>query len=541
MIKILEKYPLAFLSAVVLLMLLVHLQVPNITIMEARNFITAREMVQDNHWLLTTINGEARYQKPPLPTWLTAFSGILFGINNVWALRLPAALMVLFTGICIYCLSLKLKLSKIQSLNNGLILVTSFYIFAIIIEAPWDIFAHGFMLAGLYFLFHFFEEKNRLWKNAMLAAFFVGLSLMSKGPVSLYALFLPFLISYGIVFKFKDFKAKFLPLISFVLLLILIGGWWFLYVRLVDPEAFLKIAAKESGNWGSYNIKPFYYYWNFFLQSGLWAIPALISLLYPYLIKHVTHKKAYQFSFWWTIIAVILLSAIPEKKARYLVPALIPLAINTGFYIQYLMADFSKITAKRETIPVYFNFGLIALISISIPFALFFLMEDAFQNHLINYILTSLAVCLIGIFMIKNLYIKRFSAIFYLTILFVVSLAAFGLPLSESLNKNPEFKSTNTLRQYEKSEQIVSYSIGEMAPEMLWDYNGILKDIYKNKVLEIPSEPNFGLLLMNEDVEIIKSELNQDYNLKRIKTYNLNVGSKSKERLIREFYLVSKK
>ncbi|MDO9039741.1 MAG: glycosyltransferase, partial [Lutibacter sp.] len=95
MIKIIEKYPLALLSGVVLLMLLIHLEVPNMTIMEARNFITAREMVQDNNWILTTMNGEARYQKPPLPTWLTAISGIIFGINNVFALRLPAALMVL--------------------------------------------------------------------------------------------------------------------------------------------------------------------------------------------------------------------------------------------------------------------------------------------------------------------------------------------------------------------------------------------------------------------------------------------------------------
>ena len=393
--KIFEKYPLALLSGVVLLMLLVHLKVPDITIMEARNFITAREMVQENHWVFTTINGEARYQKPPLPTWLTAISGIVFGINNVFALRLPAALMVLFSGICIYFLSLKLNLPKKQSVNNSLILVTSFYIFAIIIEAPWDIFAHGFMLAGLYFLFRFFEEKYGTWKNAVLAAIFVGFSIMSKGPVSLFAVFLPFLISYGIVFKFKGFKTKFLPLMGFVILFIIIGSWWFLYVRLADPKAFLEIAAKETENWSSYNIKPFYYYWNFFLQSGLWAIPALISLLYPYLIKRVEHKKAYQFSFWWTIIAVILLSVIPEKKARYLVPVLIPLAINTGFYIQYLMNSFSKLKQKTETLPVYFNFGLITFISISVPFALFFLLNGAWQQHLISYVLTSLSTFLI--------------------------------------------------------------------------------------------------------------------------------------------------
>jgi 4-amino-4-deoxy-L-arabinose transferase-like glycosyltransferase len=541
MIKIFEKYPLALLSGVVLLMLLIHLEVPDITIMEARNFITAREMVQDDHWILTTINGEARYQKPPLPTWLTAVSGMLFGINNVWALRLPAALMVLFSGICIYYLSIKLKLPKIQSLHNSLILVTSFYIFAIIIEAPWDIFAHGFMLAGLYFLFLFFEEKNMVWKNALLAGFFVGLSLLSKGPVSLYVLFLPFLISYGIVFKFKNLKSRILPLLVFLILFMVIGGWWFVYVRLADPEAFLEIATKETENWRSYNIKPFYYYWNFFIQSGLWAIPAFISLLYPYLIKRVASKKAYQFTFWWTIIAVILLSVIPEKKARYLVPALIPLALNTGFYIHYLITNFSEMKRKAESFPVYFNFGLIAVISLSVPFALFFLLKDGLQNQLISYLLTSLSMLLIGILLIRNLYVKKFSTVFYLTILFVVSLGAFGLPLSKSLNNNAEFSSISALHQFEKSNKISSYSIGEMAPELLWDYNGILKDIYKNKSLEIPAEPNFGLLLMNEDAEIIAAQLRQDYNLKRIETYNLNVGAKKKERLIREFYLVSKK
>ena len=66
-----------------------------VNIMEARNFITAREMLTDGNWLLTTINGEPRYQKPPLPTWLTAFSAAIFGIKSVWALRLPAAIMSL--------------------------------------------------------------------------------------------------------------------------------------------------------------------------------------------------------------------------------------------------------------------------------------------------------------------------------------------------------------------------------------------------------------------------------------------------------------
>ncbi|REE79934.1 4-amino-4-deoxy-L-arabinose transferase-like glycosyltransferase [Lutibacter oceani] len=541
MIKIIEKYPIATLSIVIILMLLVHLDIPNVTIMEARNFITAREMVQDNNWLLTTMNGEPRYQKPPLPTWFTAVSGLIFGINNLFALRLPAALMVLFLGIFSYYFSLKLNVSKKHSFRNSLILVTSFYVFAILNEAPWDIYSHGFMLAGLYFLFQFFDKKKFVWKNIILSAIFIGLSIMSKGPVSLYAVFLPFLISYGIVFKFKNLKTKLLPLLSFIVLFILIGGWWFVYVRIVDSQAFLEIATKETGNWSSYNVKPFYYYWSFFTQSGLWTIPAFISLLYPYLINRIENKKAYKFTFWWTISAFILLSIIPEKKARYLMPVLIPLALNTGFYIQYLIKHFSKLTSKKETFPVYFNFGLIGLIAISLPIGLYIVLKNNFQTYLVNYILISIATIGIGVFIFIFLIKRKFINVFYLTILFMVSVFLFGLPISKYFNKNKDFKAINSLHLLEKENTVKTYSIGEITPELLWDYNGKLKDIYKNETLEIPSEDNFGLLLMNEDVEKITAKLIDKYNLQLTETYNLNVGSKNKERLIRQFYLVSKK
>lgn len=541
MIKIIEKYPIATLTIVIILMLLIHLDVPNVTIMEARNFITAREIIQDNNWLLTTMNGEARYQKPPLPTWLTAISGLTFGMQSLFALRLPAALMVLFLGIFSYYFSLKLKISKKHSLHNSLILITSFYVFGIINEAPWDIFAHGFMFAGLYYLFQFFEANQSDWKKAFLASIFIGFSIMSKGPVSLFAVFLPFLISYGIVFKFKKFKQKIIPFTVSVILFLAIGSWWFLYVRIADAQAFLEIATKETGNWSSYNVKPFYYYWSFFTQSGLWTIPAFIGLLYPYLIKRVQNIKAYKFTFWWTIIAVVLLSVIPEKKARYLMPVLIPLALNTGFYIQYLMKEFSKSTSKKETIPVYFNFGLIATIAIILPIGLYIMLKEELNNYIINYILTSIASIIIGILLVKYLIKKNIKNVFYLTVLFMVSLFLFGLPLAEVLNKNEDYNAINTLHTIERKQHIKTYSIGEITPELLWNYNGILKDIYKNESLEIPSENYFGILIMNEDVEKITTQLSENYHLKLTGSYNLNVGSKNKERLIRQFYLVSKK
>jgi len=541
MLKLVEKYPLIVLFLVVIFMLLIHLNIPNVTIMEARNFITSREMINDGNWFLTTMNGEARYQKPPLPTWLTAFSGLIFGVNSLFALRLPAALMVLFLGVFAYFLSLKLTFSKKQSLQNSLILITSFYIFAIINEAPWDIFTHGFMLAGLYYLFRFFNEKTFFWKNALFSALFIGLSIMSKGPVSLYALFLPFIISYSFVYKYENFKRKLIPFLIHILLFIIIGGWWFIYVRIADANAFLEIASKETGNWSSYNVKPFYYYWSFFTQTGLWTIPAFISLIYPYLIKRVNHKKAYKFTFWWTISAVILLSIIPEKKPRYLVPVLIPLALNTGFYIQYLIDYFKNFNSKKERIPVYFNFSLISVIAISVPIILLLTLKENITNYLISFICLSCSSILLSFLILKNLFQKNIQKVFYTTVFFMVTLFLFGLPISKHFTKNQAYNSINKLHTIELKNDIKSYSIGELTPELLWDYNGKIKNIYKNDVLDMPAENNFGILLMNKDVEFIKLKLANKYTFKLLDTYNLNFGAKNKERLIRQFYLVSKK
>lgn len=41
-------------------------------IMETRNLETAREMAEGGSWLVPTMNGEIRLEKPPLPTWIAA-------------------------------------------------------------------------------------------------------------------------------------------------------------------------------------------------------------------------------------------------------------------------------------------------------------------------------------------------------------------------------------------------------------------------------------------------------------------------------------
>ncbi|WP_434035364.1 ArnT family glycosyltransferase [Formosa sp. 4Alg 33] len=543
MIKIIEKYPIAFICISVALMLLPNLHVMQVTIMEARNFITAREMITDNHWILTTMNGEARYEKPPLPTWLSAISASIFGLH-VYALRLPTVFLIMVIGVFVYRLSYSILNNTLHSLVNACIAFTSFYVVGITVEAPWDIYAHGFMLIAIYHLFQLFQKEKNYWKHTIIAGICLGLSFLSKGPVSLYVLFLPFLLAYSFTYKFKNFRPKTFSIFSVLLLMVAIGGWWFIYVRVIDPETFSHITSKETSNWGSYNIRPFYYYWSFFIQSGIWTVPAFIGLLYPYLKSRVRNLKAYKFSFYWTIFAVILLSIIPEKKSRYLMPVLIPLAINTGFYIDYLFQHFKTLQDKRETIPVYFNFGLIACIGIAFPVIAYLGLKEQLSGFWVQYVIASLVLFTIGLFIFINLKKKAIRTVFFLTVFFFASIFIVALPLYKATIP-AQYNEIATLESEAKTQDLKVYGMNYVSPEMLFLYGDVLPIIKDDEhELQFPRETRFGLLT-NELNTSEKDMIEALYTMQLVKTYDLNAADptsrKHNSRLVNYYYILNKK
>lgn len=541
MIKRLLQHPVTVLLLVCVAVFFMHLEVMYVNIMEARNFVTAREMVTDGNWLLTTMNGLPRYEKPPLPTWLTAVSGMLFGMKSLFALRLPAALAATFMVWMLYRFSALVGESKSFGLKTAVIAVTSFYIVFSGRNGQWDIFAHSFMIAGIYFFFRFLKYRNHLWKHALLAAFFTGCSFLSKGPVSLYALFLPFLLAYGWVYRFNGFKVRIFPFIAFLLLAVGLGLSWYVYVRLADPEAFLAIATEEAVNWKSYNIRPFYYYWSFFTQSGIWTISAFAGLLYPYLKNRVRHKKAYLFGFLWTVFSVVLLSLIPEKKSRYLLPVLIPLALTTAFYIDYLIRDFAGLKRKRETFPVYFNFGLIAGIGIAFPLAGYLFFGERLAGLEVYFILVSIILLLTGISIFIQLKKKNIRLVFWLTIAFTIGIITFGFPIARAFNTNTNFRNVDGVREYVEKNGLKLYVFSEIAPETVWHYGQPVPLLRKNNRIIFPSETGFGVVVVPDEEEEFRRTFEADFTLELIEVFNLNYQKEYKNRLIGKFYRLTKR
>lgn len=540
-----EKHYLLLIMGAVILLFGSHLSALPINIMEARNFITAREMILDGNWLLTTMNELPRYEKPPLPTWLTAFSGMIFGMNSITALRIPAVALTTILMISSYKFCHKaLQLNKEQSLINTLIIATSFFMLFSGRNGQWDIFTHGFMMVGIHFFFQLFQNENKGFQHAILSGLFIGLSFMSKGPVSLFALFLPFIFAYGIVYRFKHFKKHIVPLFLLLVIVFLLSAWWPYYIYLFDGDSATRIADKETTAWSNKNVRPFYYYWSFFTQSGIWTIPAFVGLLFPYMKNRVNNKKAYRFTFLWTIIAVVLLSLIPEKKSRYLLPVLIPLGMNTGFYIEYLIRKFKDLN-KKEQFPVYFNFGIIVLVAVSLPILIFFLFSDVASNNLFWTILTLIGVLLAGLFIAKNLLKKDIKNVFYGTIAFVLAVTTFGFPLVDAVKTNEQFNPTSNLRVIAKNQSVQIYDLVNSAPEIVWDYGKPIPTLYVDEnTVKHPSESRFGLLVQPISTEILEKHFSE-FNVTKIDRFDHNLMNEGesgyKYRLSRDFYILTKK
>lgn len=520
----------------------VNLDVLYPNIMEARNFITAREMVSDGNWLLTTMNGEARYEKPPLPTWLAAISGMIFGFKSLVALRIPSALISLILVLCSYHFGTSFLKNKQHAFISSLILATSFYIIFAGRNGTWDIFAHGFMLVGIYYIFQFFASADKIWRNALLAGTFIGLSFMSKGPVSHFALFLPFIIAYSIVYKYTDFKKKWLPLLGLIVVTLILSSWWAFYIYEMDTETATAIAAKETTAWQDRNVRPFYYYWSFFVQSGIWTVVAFVSLLYPYLKSRVANLKAYKFSLFWTIAAVILLSIIPEKKSRYLLPVLIPLAYTTSFFIEYMFRTFKTNKDKRETFPVYLNFGIVGVIGLVFPIVGSIFLKDNLSGFYFRFIITSLVLVPIGFFILKYVFKKEIQRSFYLIILFVMMIIVTGFPLANALLDNPNYNSLQDISRKAETEKIPVYLFNIQSPELVWDYGGKIPLLHSHD-LEIPKEETFKVLVMIDGKKGLEKAFPK-YTITYQETFDLNpidnTNSGYKDRLRTEMYLVEK-
>ena len=371
-------------------------------LMESRNLATAQEMVATGNYLLPTMNGELRLEKPPLPTWIAA------GIESVSPYNLPAqraaagvagTFMVLF----LFLLVRRFSGEENMALMAALILATCFNPVMMGRTATWDIYCHCFMMGAILFLVKGFDSPGKRWGMFLLSGLFMGLSFLGKGPVSFFALLLPFLIAYFVVIK-PSVRGKLWPVVSMVAVCLVVSLWWPLYIAVFHPEIGLAVAAKESGSWLSHNVRPVWYYWQFPAEAGIWAFFWVTSLVYFFIGKRTEHRVFFRMSVVWTLAAFVLLSLMPEKKTRYLLPLVIPGAINMAVYVWYSLRE---LASRRNRVLFRINGTLIAIIALLLPVAMFLLFSKYDALHLPTFVVSSALFLAIGVYVLVGSYSRK--------------------------------------------------------------------------------------------------------------------------------------
>ena len=455
-------------------------------IMESRNIITAREMVYDGHWMVPTMNGELRLEKPPLPTWIAAGVEMVFP-DDLGAQRAMAGLAATLLIFFFYLLGKELTKNNKYALVSSLVLCTSYNIILMGRTASWDIYCHAFMMGALYFLYKGLQKEGRQWGNFLGAGIFLGLSFLGKGPVSFYALLLPFLVSYTLFLR-RSLRKKGLPIFVMILVCLLISSWWYLFIYLFHAEEARYVLDKESTAWVERNVRPWYYYGTFFLETGIWALMVLITLAVPYWNRKIRQHREYLFALCWMLFLVIFLSFLPEKKNRYLLPVLIPAAYTIGFLFIHWTEEIKKRRLDKTGKWFYLvNSGLVTLILFALPVVGYFTLYQKEMLSLSSLILLTVLIWGLAIFMVTSM--TRLRPMRFLSgvvILFIIA-ELFCMPYIGGLVNNPEFRSISGTREVEVLKPLPFYSVAgqELRIELVYEANKKIRPLDINHTEEV--------------------------------------------------------
>lgn len=378
-------------------------------LMEARNFITAREMIENNNFIIPTLNGFLRFEKPPFPTWLTAWIMKITGnISDEYILRIPVALCsILFIILLYYFVKLMTK-DRVKSFITSFVGTTTFMIIKVGNENTWDIYTYIFAFGAITFMVKGFQ--NEKLKDFIMSGIFISISILSKGPVGIYGLIFPFLISYTIIFGFKDYKKNLKNLIIMLVITIILSSIWAFIVYFKYPEIFLNILKKEKATWTSRHTRSFIYYIDYFVYMGIWIFFSVMAVIYPWSKNRNNDKNFSKFIFIWNILVILFLSFIKMKKKRYGVPIYMTSIIEVGMICSYYYNKFWYELKKSDKILLYIQGIFMTIICFAIPCLLYL---KGYLKGIVNwqYILIIFLIFIPFGYLTINFFIKKKSSL----------------------------------------------------------------------------------------------------------------------------------
>lgn len=307
----------------------------------------AREMIVTKNYLTVQIDFQAFWEKPPLFIWMQVLSMKLFGINE-FAARFPNAVCGIITLLVLFRIGKNL-LGTSFGLLWALVYVCSvlpFFYFKSGIIDPWF---NLFIFLGTYHAFQYVltAENRKKILFAALSGLYIGLGILTKGPVALLIFGLTISVFY--VIKMFKVKAKFSHILLFTTVLLLVGGFWFILQMIngnfkIIQDFFvyqLRLFRTEDAGHGGFFL---YHFVVLFLGVFPASIFALKSFLHQ---KRDEREKVHEFKNWMTILfwtVLILFTIVKTKIVHYSSMCYFPLTFMGAIMI-------FKIQEQNQVIP----------------------------------------------------------------------------------------------------------------------------------------------------------------------------------------------
>lgn len=304
------------------------------------NFAEAsREMLITKNYAIPQINFQPFWEKPPLFFWLQVLSMKMFGVNE-FASRFPNAVCGILTLVLLFRIGTRFvdaRFGAIWAFVYAASLLPQLYFKSGIID-PWF---NLFIFLSIYHLALYSDKIiNTKVKHIILAGFFAGLAMMTKGPVALLIIGLCYGV-YAVLTRFRRFM-KPVNILLFLLLSALVGSIWFIALWLNGQEQIIRefivyqvrlFRTEDAGHGG-----PFFYH---FIVLLIGCFPtAAISLLAMRRLGRDDYEVPKHFHRWMLIlfwVTLILFSIVKTKIVHYSSLCYFPLTFlaAVSFYFLY--------------------------------------------------------------------------------------------------------------------------------------------------------------------------------------------------------------
>lgn len=344
----------------------------------------AREMMVSKDYLRMQIDFQPFYEKPPLFIWLQVLSMKLFGINE-FAARFPNALAGMVTLLALFYIGKKVVNEKMA------------FWWVILYAGTW--LPHFYFKTGIIdpifnlFIFLAFYQVYRLKVDArkglhiLLAGLFIGLAVLTKGPVAI----LVSVLSFGVyIIINRGLKGYYwLHLVLIAIFALAVTSVWFGVELAQNGSTFLKEFISYQAGLFSQNIadhaEPWYYH-PIVLLIG--CFPASLFLFQYNKNRNSIRSTSYEFSRWmWILfwVVLILFSIVKTKIVHYSSLCYYPLTFLAAIQL-YRLAE-QQIKLKKVVVVLSLFVGSVwGILLTALPFV------GVFKTKLIPYIKDPFAV-----------------------------------------------------------------------------------------------------------------------------------------------------